>query len=62
MKKFNLYSAVLAVAGIFITSGTVYSGVVVSPPLSVPTLGEWGMIGTAIVLGVAGIYKIFRNK
>jgi hypothetical protein len=62
MKKFNLYSAALAVAGIFITSGTVYSGNGAPPQLSVPTLGEWGMIGTAIVLGIAGIYKIFRNK
>jgi hypothetical protein len=62
MKKIYFYSLVLTVAGIFITSGTVYSGFVPPPALAVPTLGEWGMIGTAVILGIAGLYKIFRNK
>ncbi|UCE80008.1 MAG: IPTL-CTERM sorting domain-containing protein [Nitrospiraceae bacterium] len=62
MKKNYYYSVGLAVVGIFIASGTVYSGPPGRPPLAVPTLGEWGMIGTAIILGIAGLYKIFRNE
>ena len=62
MKKNYFYSVGLAVAGILITSEIVLSGEGPAPPLTVPTLGEWGMIGTAIRLGIAGLYKIFRNK
>ncbi len=62
MKKTYFYYTVFAVAGILIASETVYSGIPGRPPLSVPTLGEWGMIGTAAILGIAGLYKIFRYK
>lgn len=32
------------------------------PPIMVPTLNEWGMIGTAVMLGAAAIYSIFNRK
>ena len=38
MKECNVYSAVLTVAGIFITSGTVYAGGAAPPQFNVPTL------------------------
>ncbi len=62
MNKFNLYHLVLASTLVIIYSETVFAGGVAAPIRTVPTLGEWGMIGTAIVLGIAGIYKIFRRK
>ncbi|UCE78584.1 MAG: IPTL-CTERM sorting domain-containing protein [Nitrospiraceae bacterium] len=62
MKKTYFYSFVIAVAGILITSEMVYSGIPARPPMTVPTLGEWGMIGTAIILGIAGLYKILKSK
>jgi hypothetical protein len=32
------------------------------PPIQVPTLNEWGMIGTAFMLGAAALYSIFKRK
>lgn len=29
--------------------------------IGVPTLGEWGMIGAAVVLGAAGLYKTIKK-
>jgi hypothetical protein len=34
----------------------------VTAPESVPTLGEWGMIGTALALGLAAGYRILKGK
>jgi hypothetical protein len=62
MKKKNYFSGVLAVAGILIASGAAYSGTAGRPPMTVPTLGEWGMIGTAVLLGIAGLYRILKYK
>ena len=62
MKKFILFPTALAAVGIIISSGTVYSGVISRPPITVPTLNEWGMIGTAIMLGAAAVYSIFKRK
>lgn len=28
----------------------------------VPTLNEWGMLGSALVLGLAGAYSILKRK
>jgi hypothetical protein len=32
------------------------------PVEPVPTLSEWGMMGTAVVLGLTGAYRILRRK
>lgn len=53
---------VLASTVVIIYSETAFAGGAAAPIRTVPTLGEWGMIGTAIGLGIAGIYKIFRRK
>jgi uncharacterized membrane protein HdeD (DUF308 family) len=60
MKKIYFYSLVLTLIGIFMASGVVYAQN--NAVRTVPTPGEWGMIGTAILLGIAGLYKILRNR
>jgi hypothetical protein len=40
----------------------VLAGVTNGPTIDIPTLNEWGLIGTAVVLGVAGLYNIIKRK
>jgi hypothetical protein len=48
---FTLMGSQLALAG----------GVMILDPVSVPTLGEWGMIAMAGVLGIVG-YLVIRRR
>ena len=45
-------------AAVLFTSQTVMADI----PRSVPTFNEWGMFGTAVVLGLAGAYRILKRR
>lgn len=52
---------IIASALVLMAVSTVLAGA--EPPLSsIPTLGQWGMIGAAVALGAAGLYTIFKRK
>jgi hypothetical protein len=52
-----------AVALTFLSTGVAFAGVALQQPVSVPTLMPWGMAGTAVAMGLSGLYFIFkRNK
>jgi hypothetical protein len=62
MKK-CMYRSLAVLSGVFILSSkTVIAGNGPPPSVNVPTLGEWGMIGTAAILGAAGVYTLLRRK
>ena len=61
MKKYLFYF-VAVITTVLMTSQVVLADAVPAPSAIVPTLGEWGMIGTALVLGFAGAYRILKNK
>ena len=62
MKKFILHLIIITVTAVLITPKTILAGLNARVGFDVPTLGEWGLIGTAVVLGVAGLYNILKRK
>ncbi|MGE5300268.1 MAG: hypothetical protein ACM3MB_04800 [Acidobacteriota bacterium] len=48
-------------AFIILYTGAVFAGTVVTQPEPVPALAPWGMIGSAVALGVSGLYFIIRR-
>jgi hypothetical protein len=51
-----------AVAFILLCTGPVFAGFVANQPEPVPALAPWGMIGSAVALGVSGLYFIIRRN
>jgi hypothetical protein len=53
----------LLLAGAFILgfAGAVFAGTIAAPPESVPALAPWGMVGSAVALGISGLYFIIRR-
>ena len=65
MKKFTLPLIIITAIAVITAPETVLAGVNGNHKISffdVPTLGEWGLIGTAAVLGAAGLYSILKRK
>ncbi|MEJ2696809.1 MAG: hypothetical protein P8013_09185 [Candidatus Sulfobium sp.] len=52
-----------ALALVLLSAATASAGITAPQPVSVPTLAPWGMVGTAVAMGLSGLYFIFkRNK
>ncbi len=51
-----------AVAFVSVSIGVALAGVSPPQPVSVPTLAPWGMVGTAVAMGLSGLYFIFKRK
>jgi len=49
------------IAMVSVMSGSAIAGTKI-PVTSVPTFTPWGTVVTAAVLGVAGIYTLFRKR
>jgi len=63
MKKFSYRDIIIVSAVVIIFfAQSVLAGEPPPPQVDVPTLSEWGMIGAAVTLGVAGLYSIFKRK
>jgi predicted Na+-dependent transporter len=43
-------------------AGAAHAGIVVRPPVTAPTLGEFALIGLAVAVGVFGARWMKRNK
>ena len=61
MAKWRMLFLVLTFS-IVVSVEYVFGGEVSRPPISVPTLNEWGMVGAAILLGGTGIYSFLRKQ
>jgi len=48
-------------AFVLLCTGTVFAGTIATQPETVPALAPWGMIGSAVALGVSGLYFIIRR-
>jgi hypothetical protein len=56
-----MITAVMAVIVLF--SADAFAGADMRLPVTnVPTLSEWGMVGTLVVLGLVGMFFLIRNK
>lgn len=62
MEKFSYRNIVMLSAAIIVSAQSAFAGSIPPPQVNVPTLSEWGMIGSAVVLGAAGLYSIFKRK
>lgn len=62
MEKFSYRTIIMLSAVIIVSAQSAFAGTIPSPPVNVPTLSEWGMIGAAVVLGAAGFYSVFKRK
>lgn len=62
MKKFSYHTVITVTAAVIISAQSALAGSMSSPQVNVPTLSEWGMIGSAVVLGAAGLYGILKRK
>ena len=62
MKKFTLPLIIITAIAAITAPETVLAGINGAAQFYVPTLGEWGLIGTAAALGAAGLYSILKRK
>lgn len=60
MKKHLFYVVFSSITAVFVVAGVAFADAIPIQP--VPTLGEWGMFGTALVLGLAATYRILKQK
>jgi hypothetical protein len=60
MKKLIVLSIIATFLAL--SSLTIYAGAQPQPSEEIPTLNEWGFIVIAVMMGVAGIYAIFKRK
>ncbi len=51
-----------AVASVLISAGIASAGMKDSIPAAAPALAPWGMVGSAIALGLSGLYFIIRRN
>ncbi len=51
-----------AIASFLISSGIASAGIKDSIPVTAPALAPWGMVGSAIALGLSGLYFIIRRN
>ncbi len=52
---------VFAVAVVLLSAGISFAGTVSRVPVSAPALAPWGMVGTAVALGLSGLYFIIKR-
>jgi len=55
--KASLFAAV----SVLILAGIASAGTTAPVPVSAPALAPWGMVGTAVALGVSGLYFIIKR-
>jgi hypothetical protein len=50
-----------AAASVLLLTQNVFAGVLARTPVPTPALTPWGMVGTAVALGLSGLYFILRR-
>jgi hypothetical protein len=55
-------TSLFAVAPVLIWTGIASAGISARVPVSAPALAPWGMVGSAVALGVSGLYFIIRRN
>ncbi len=64
MRRREMKKLLLAMASILSLAQSAFAGGLARPePVAAPALAPWGMVGSAIALGLSGLYFIIkRNK
>jgi hypothetical protein len=61
-RRKEMKTFLFAAASVLILTGIASAGATFKLPVSVPALMPWGMVGTAVALGLSGLYFIIKRR